>query len=112
MLFRLAFRRAVRLAELRGEISEEDANVLHNAIRSPHRWNRAGKRIDLLDEIEDDAAIGYHAEQVMAGVSAPFDWGSLIDWIKSHLPEILQLIASLISIFILLSPPQEGSNES
>ncbi len=99
MLFRVALRRATRLAELDGKISGEDATQIYAAIQRPIR-RKGSQTIDLMTEVEDDVRMQMMAtSDAIGSVAASFGSATFLQWLIQNLPMILQLIMALAAIF-------------
>jgi len=108
-LFSLALHRASVIALHKGTITEEQANTIDSIITNPNRKSLTGEHADVLDLTRQktaelargDSALPpeVHAEVGMTS----FNWQAIWTWIENHLPQILQCIAAIISIFVKTS---------
>lgn len=106
--YSMSLHRAARVALHEGKITQEQADTINGVIRSPLRKSEDGRTCDILEEARQHTAViaahdpNLSAEERNQAFNFSFDWSSIWTWIKDHLPQILQCIASLLSIFILL----------
>ena len=91
MLFRVALFRASRKALRQQEISEKDAKLVRQAILKSRRILPDGTPIDLIEEVRKDV------EGNLGLVVG--DWRDWLDWLLEHLPQIVELIMTLLLLF-------------
>ena len=105
-LYSIALHRAARVAFHEGKITQEQADTINGVIQNPIRKAEDGRTCDVLDEArQHTAVIAAHDSSISDGSQAfnlNFDWSAIWKWIVDHLPQILQCIAALLSIFVLL----------
>lgn len=91
MLFRVALYRAGRKAIKSGEITEKDWRILQGAILKSRRRLADGSSVNLIEEVRKDVegSLG-----LVVG-----DWRDFLDWLLEHLPQIIELILTLLALF-------------
>ena len=107
-LYSLALHRASKTALQKGEITQEKFDTIKSVIRNPIRKSEDGRTADILEEAKKHTVTMAAADESLPAdirtevVGLNFDFGKIWEWIKTHLPQILQCIAALLSIFVLL----------
>jgi hypothetical protein len=102
MQFRLAYRVALHSSFKDGKITQDQFDILHDALMRPIRKKRTGEKVDLLDEVENYAITN-------APKTGEF-FDNLIEWLKAHWMEILKLLLSLLPLF--LAEPENKAAET
>ena len=85
----------------RGVIDEAQHELLRSAIQRPERRTRAGATINLLAELEAECVELIHESGLFnEKQSGAIPWAALFDWIVDHLPEILRVLAILLTVIL------------
>ena len=109
--FALALHRAARVQLKAGKITKEQFEQVSEAVAFPVRKDKDGKTCNLLDELQTKSVTMMQADQTFEAtygfsisqlITGGINWQGLWKWIEDHLPQILECLASLISIFVLL----------
>jgi hypothetical protein len=106
--YSLALRRAAKVALKKKEIKKEDFETINGVIRHSVRKSEDGKTCDIMEEARkhtvsmamQDESLPAEIRSEVVGLN--FDWGKIWEWLKTHIPQILSVMASLLTIFMFL----------
>ena len=100
-----ALKRASKAALASGKITQEKFDEIQDVIKNPVRKDKDGNECNILNESRKKCVEIYTIEsgQSWATIDVEgFEWGNIWQWIKDHLPQILQVISALLTIFMFL----------
>ena len=114
--FRRALHRATTRLHESGDITTEQADMMLDALVSPIRHDGKGNACDLIERAHAECLRTMRAEKtlprgtIFSAGEEDFDWCQraedgthpIIDWLRNHWPQILSVIASLLTIFAFL----------
>ena len=95
MKLKLALRIAARHSRRDKTITEEQYLTVMDAIRHPVRKCKDGTTCNVIEKIEE------HVSKEMGRDGLTINWDAVIQWVKDHWVQIVQLILSLSMLFIL-----------
>jgi hypothetical protein len=108
-LFSHALRHAARVGLEEGKITQSDHDTIESVVSNPVRKSTGGQTADVVERTRQHAVyMAFNDKNLSTEVrenvdEAGFNWEGIWQWILANLPEILQVIAALISIFILIA---------
>ncbi len=108
LLFKRALQRATNRIEEAGKATDKQIATMRAVIHNPRAKRRdTGEEVNVLEMLRDECGKMAEVDETLPKVvrararEVGFEWGGLLDWLKEHWLQILQIIMSFISILIM-----------